>query len=123
MLEDADRAAADNKELYGRIHCMLCKVVHGDVDIGDYYSLALDLGRSLEKMGPGVFLFEYYGENIHPEKRGKARFFRAECQDLLFQLNSLEEYRRNKRPFQLINGGKSSRDSKECDANLMRLQH
>jgi hypothetical protein len=106
MLEAADRAIAGDPALYRQIRRMLCKVVHGDVEIGDYYSLALNIARSLDKLGPGVFLFEYYSENIHPEKKGKARFFRPECQDLLFQLDSIQEFKRKKRPFKIINGGK-----------------
>ncbi|MBI9076542.1 MAG: hypothetical protein JEZ02_14140 [Desulfatibacillum sp.] len=110
MLAATDRAITRNTALYCQIRRMLCSITHGDVEIGDYYILATRLARLLETMGPGTLFSEYYPENIHPEKRGKAQFFRAECQDLLFQLDALQEWRKKARPLKLIHGGKANQE-------------
>ncbi|MEW5733325.1 MAG: hypothetical protein AB1921_00630 [Thermodesulfobacteriota bacterium] len=88
----SDRAARKNPLGYKRLRCLLCRVKNHPVDVESWTGLATQVARLCEEMGPGT-VFEFFSENIHPHKRGQARFFRTECRELLRQCDELTEWR------------------------------
>jgi hypothetical protein len=96
-LEETDRAVRERPELARRIQGVLCRCVNLPVDVDDYVRCAAILADYLGEMGPGTLYYEYFYENIHPSRMGRARFFRFECRELLRQLEELEIWRRKRR--------------------------
>lgn len=97
----SERAINEQPGQYRKIRDMLDYVLSHQIDINDYFCLARELSESLRAMGKGT-VFHYFHENIHPNKNGRARYFRAECMDLLVQIHELNKWRAGKRKLTVV---------------------
>lgn len=82
-LADSARAVRKNPMAYKKLRGVLCRVVRHPVDVDDWPSLASLVADLCGEMGQGTIFYEYYHEHIHPNKKGRARFFRTECRELM----------------------------------------
>ena len=97
----SDRAINEHPERYRQIRDLLDYALSNQIDINDYFCPARDLAESLKEMGKGT-VFHYFHENIDPNKSGRARYFRAECMDLLVQLQELNRWRAGIRKLKVV---------------------
>lgn len=101
-LAGSDRAARENPERYRRLRCLLCRVLEHPVDVEDWSGLATTVADLCRDMGPGTIFSEYYHEHIHPQKKGRARFFRTECRELKRLCDDMAFRRREKSGLRLV---------------------
>ncbi|QTA86868.1 hypothetical protein [Desulfonema magnum] len=98
----SEKAIREYPGEYHQIKNQLNYILTHLVDVSEYFSMACSLAAVLKKMGKGTLFYEYYYENLHPNKFGRARYFRATCGDLLEQINELKKWRSSKHKLTLI---------------------
>jgi hypothetical protein len=98
----SEKAIREHPVEYLKIKEMIGYVISNRIDINEYFCMACTLAKLLETMGQGTVFYEYYYKNIDPNQMGRARYFRAECGDLLEQITDLNEWRASKRKLRIV---------------------
>lgn len=103
-LEKAEKAISDRPAEYREIKRLLDRILDRPVDVADYYRVAGEIVRLLEKLSASSSesLFAYYCSNIDPRKKGDARYFKVVCRDLSQQLKLVDQYRRQRHKLRII---------------------
>ncbi|MBU0994912.1 MAG: hypothetical protein KJ737_20670 [Proteobacteria bacterium] len=100
--EVTEQAILNNPGTFREIKRRLLRISYEPIDIDEYFLTACRLARLLKKMGPETIFTTYFHENIDPNLKGKACFFRTECKNLLKQIEELNNWRKSKRKLVLI---------------------
>ncbi|MFP3999141.1 MAG: hypothetical protein ACLFUN_04795 [Desulfobacterales bacterium] len=103
-LEKAEKAISERPGEYREIKRLLDEILDRPVDVTDYYRVAGEIVRLLEKLSASSSesLFAYYCSNIDPRKKGDARYFKVVCRDLRHQLNLVDQYRRQRHNLRIL---------------------
>jgi hypothetical protein len=98
----SEKAILRDPDTYHEIKQRLLGVLNDPIDIDEYFCTACRLAQLLEKMGPETIFTTYFHENIDPNLKGKAYFFRSECKSLLELIDDLNKWRKGKRELMLV---------------------
>lgn len=100
----SEKAIKEHPGEYREIKKVVRQIVTNKLDISEYYKIANQLTRLLQKMvesGPGSLFFYFY-QNIDPNQKGDVRYFRATCLDLHEQLKHIDQFRTGTHRIRLI---------------------
>ncbi|MBF0225776.1 MAG: hypothetical protein HQK76_10005 [Desulfobacterales bacterium] len=97
-----EKAVLQYSKEYREIKCLLRRIVFEVVDISEYYPLSNELINLFDAMGEGTIFYNYFYKNIDPSQSGDARFLRAECRDLLNQIEEFDEWRLKNRNIRIL---------------------
>ena len=98
----SEQAILRDPDTYREIKQCLLRISNDLIDIDEYFCTACRLAQLLKKMGPETIFTKYFYENIDPNLKGKAYFFRSECKSLLQVIENLNNWRKSKREFTLV---------------------
>ncbi len=100
--EISEHAILKEPDTFREITRYLLQIANEPIDVDEYFCMACRLARLLKKIGPATIFTTYFHENIDPNLKSKAHFFRIECKKLLEQIEELNIWRKGKRKLALI---------------------
>jgi hypothetical protein len=100
----ADKSACRLPEAYKQLKCLVYRINHETIDVGDYFRLAKRLTRLLETIGEDNrgAVFDYFVTNMDPNKKGSARHFRYMCEELGCFILKIDQFRRSMRSLKIV---------------------
>ena len=98
----SEQAILRDPDTYREIKQQLLRISNDPIDIDEYFCTACRLAQLLKKMGAETIFTTYFHENIDPNLKGKAYFFRSECKSLLKLIENLNKWRKGKRILTLV---------------------
>jgi hypothetical protein len=106
----SEQAILRDPDTYRELKQRLLRISNDPIDIDEYFCTACRLAQLLKKMGPETIFTTYFHENIDPNLKGKAYFFRSECKNLLELIEDLNKWRKSKRELTLVKHEKSKKE-------------
>ena len=97
-----EKAVCDCPERYMEIRKTVDYILAHPIDVGEYYDVSLELALMVQSLGRDTIFYPYFFENIHPNMKGKAKYFRSVCRDLKNQLVQFTDSRKQQRQIRLI---------------------
>lgn len=106
----SEQAILRDPDTYRELKQRLLRISNDPIDIDEYFCTACRLAQLLKKMGPETIFTTYFHENIDPNLKGKAYFFRSECKNLLEQIENLNKWRKGKRELTMVKHKESKKE-------------
>ena len=94
-LDSAVKAASLKRDIYMTLKNTANDIVHRPVDISEYHKTASALSTLLDIMicAGGGDIFMYFKEQLDPNLKGHARYFRFHCRELVDQIKLIDNVR------------------------------
>ncbi len=97
-----DKAVRKHPKIFSELRIMVEQILSNSIDVSQYYRLATQLAEQIQAMGKETIFYHYFFENIHPDIRGRARYFRSMCRDLKNQVDEFNRWRCRTRNIRLL---------------------
>ncbi len=100
-----DEAICRHADAYKDLKCLVYRINHETIDIGQYLELASRIASLLNTLteGKSGTIFDFFCSGIDPKKNGTAIHFRFFCTDLQNLLNQIDFYRKSRRNLKIVN--------------------
>lgn len=99
-----DEVICRQADAYKELKCLVNRINNETIDIGQYHEIAgriaFLLDRITEKKTGTVF--DYFRTGIDPKKKGTAIHFRFFCADLQNLLDQIDSYRKSRRGLKIV---------------------
>jgi hypothetical protein len=99
-----DEAICHHPDAYKELKCLVCRINHETIDIGQYLEFAKRIVFLLDTLteGKSGTIFDYFRTGMDPKKNGTAIQFRFFCADLQNLMNQIDSYRKSRRGLRLV---------------------
>ena len=99
-----DQAICRHSDAYKELKCIVCRINNETVDIGKYLEFAIRIASLLETLTDGKrgTIFDYFSAGIDPKKKGTAIHFRFFCADLQNLMNQIDSFRKSRRRLKIV---------------------
>ena len=101
-LRQTEKAVCDFPDHYRKIKKTVNHILTHPIDVGEYYDVSLKLAGMVQDLGTDTIFYPYFFENIHPNMKGRAKYFRSVCRDLKTQLMEFNDSRKKQRHIRLV---------------------
>jgi hypothetical protein len=97
-----EKAVCSLPDLFLDITQLVDYILTHRIDVGDYYDVSLKLAQLIQALGTDTIFYSYFFENTHPDKNGRAKYFRSICRDLQHQMEQFSENRKKQRHLRVV---------------------
>ena len=99
-----DEAICHHPHAYKELKCLVDRINHETIDIGQYLKFAKRIAFLLDTLteSKSGIIFDYFRTGMDPKKNGTAIHFRFFCADLQNLMSQFDSYRKSRRGLRII---------------------